>query len=59
MDGFYVMQKMLSNVGCLTFDSTIYNLIDDGNCVYKHNMSNIPDDIKEGVRLQLLEKGII
>ena len=44
--GCYILQKMFSSFGCLTFDNTIYNLIDDGNCVYKHNMSNIPDDIK-------------
>jgi hypothetical protein len=27
--------------------------------VYNHSLNNIPDDIKEGVRLQLLEKGLI
>lgn len=59
IDGFYILQKLFTNVGCLTFDNTIYNLIDDGNCVYKHSMSNIPDDIKQNVRLQFLEKGII
>lgn len=59
IDGFYILQKMFSSFGCLTFDNTIYNLIDDGNCVYKHNMSNIPDDVKENIRLQFLQKGII
>lgn len=59
IDGFYILQKMFSQMGCLTFDSTTYNLIDDGNCVYNHSLSNIPDDIKENIRLQFLEKGLL
>lgn len=59
IDGFHILHKLFANVGCLTFDDMNYNLIDDGNCIYKHNMSNIPNDIIENIRLQFLEKGII
>ena len=59
IDGFYILKRLFNNIGCLTFDSTIYNLIDDGNCVYNHSLSNIPDDVKENIRLQFLQKGLI
>ena len=59
IDGFYILKHIFANIGCLTFDSTIYTLINDGNCVYNHSLNNIPDDVKENIRLQFLQKGLI
>lgn len=57
-DGFIIINNLFSNIGSLTFDTLNYNIIKDGNCVYKHD-SSIPDELKEELRLQFLQKGLI
>ena len=57
-DTYSLLKTLLSNVGSLTFDSLNYNIIIDGNYVYVHN-SNFTDDIRDIVRLELLQKAIL
>lgn len=36
-DSYTIMGRFLSSIGILSFDSSNYNIIKDGNYVYEHN----------------------
>ena len=57
-DANNLAKSLLTNIGALTFDSVIYNLIQDGNDVYAH-ASDIPQQIIDSFRLTLTQKGLI
>ena len=57
-DAYKLLGDFLKYNGQLTFDKLNYNIITDGNRDYIHD-SNYTDEIKENIRLQLIEKGII
>lgn len=57
-DAYKLLGDFLRYNGQLTFDKLNYNIITDGNHEYIHD-SNYTDEIKENIRLQLIEKGII
>lgn len=57
-DAYRLLSDFLKYNGNLAFDKLNYNIISDGNREYAHD-SNFTDEIKENIRLQLIEKGII
>ena len=57
-DAYNLLGTFLKYNGQLTFDKINYNIIMDGNCEYFHDLI-YTDEIKNNIRLQLLEKGII
>lgn len=57
-DAYPIIKNMFSSIGSVTFDTLRYNIINDGNCVYEHNL-NFPDEILKNCHLQFLQKGLI
>ena len=57
-DAYRLLSDFLKYNGNLAFDKLNYNIISDGNREYAHD-SIFTDEIKENIRLQRIEKGII
>lgn len=58
-DSYVLLNRILSSFGVVNRDSSAYNLINDGNNVYFHNVSEISDGLYQKVQYELMQKGII